>query len=388
MADKKQIADLFLGLADGLEGGSFAGRFPIGLTVPGSEHGEAELIHAACLAAKRNPDLDIVLIGGDNAECAKHGFKHYPAATLEDAHKEMERLFKDGEIKACVTMHYNFPLGVSTVGKVVTPGKGREMILATTTGTADANRYKAMLLNTIGGIAVARASGIEEPTVGLLNIDGIAVIEKALNKMKEKGYKIRYTESNRADGGVRMRGNDLLQGTPDVMVCDTLTGNLLIKLFSSFLTGGGYEGAGFGYGPCIGTGYDDVVGIISRATGAPAIANALKFVADCAKNGVHAKYAEELKAAKKAGLDELLEDMPGAKPAAASSSETVTAPPKKTVDAGIPGIDVIEIEDACKALWKEKIYAETGMGCTGPVIMVNAEDLVAAKAVLHKADYI
>ena len=383
MADKKQIADLFLGLAEGLEGGSFAGRFPVGLTIPGSEHGEAELVYAAELAAKRNPDLDVILIGGPEAK----GLKHFPAATLEDAHKEMERLFKEGTIKACVTMHYNFPLGVSTVGKVVTPGKGREMILATTTGTTDANRYKAMLLNAIGGIAVAKA-GIAEPTVGLLNIDGIAVIEKALNKMKEKGYKVNYTESNRADGGVRMRGNDLLQGTPDVMVCDTLTGNLLIKLFSSFVTGGSYEGSGFGYGPCIGSGYDDVVGIISRASGAPAIANALKFVADCAKNNVHGIYAEELKAAKKAGLDELLEDMPGAKPVAAAAAEEVKAPPKKTVDAGIPGIDVIEIEDACKALWKEGIYAETGMGCTGPVIMVSEEDLPKARDVLHKADYI
>ncbi len=384
MADKKQIADLFLGLAEGLESGSFLERFPVGLTVPGSEHGEAELIYAAELAAKQNPDLDIVLIGGPDTE----NFTQFPASTLEDAHKEMERLFKEGVIKACVTMHYNFPLGVSTVGKVVTPAKGREMILATTTGTTDANRYKAMLLNAIGGIAVAKASGIKEPTVGLLNIDGIAVIEKALNKMKDKGYKIRYTESNRADGGVRMRGNDLLQGTPDVMVCDTLTGNLLIKLFSSFLTGGGYESSGYGYGPCIGAGYSDIVGIISRATGAPAIANALRFVADCAKNNIHGIYAEELKAAKKAGLDELLEDMPGAKPAAASATENVKLPPKKTVDAGIPGIDVIEIEDACKALWKEGIYAETGMGCTGPVIMVGSEDIVKAKDILHKADYI
>ncbi len=384
MADKKQIADLFLGLADGLEGGSFAGRFPVGLTIPGSEHGEAELVYAAELAQKRYTDLDIVLIGGEPVQ----GFKHFPAKTLEDAHAEMERLFKEGTIKACVTMHYNFPLGVSTVGKVVTPGRGREMILATTTGTTDANRYKAMLLNAIGGIAVAKASGIKEPTVGLLNIDGIAVIEKALNKLKEKGYKVKYTESNRADGGVRMRGNDLLQGTPDVMVCDTLTGNLLVKTFSSFVTGGGYEGSGYGYGPCIGTGYDDVVGIISRASGAPVIANALKFVADCAKNAVHAIYAEELKQATKAGLTELLENMPGAKPVAAAASEAVTAPPKKTVDAGIAGIDVIEIEDACKELWKDGIYAETGMGCTGPVIMVNEADLARAKEVLHAADYI
>lgn len=384
MTDKKQIAELFMNLAEGLETGSFAGRFPIGLTIPGSEHGEDELIYAAQLAAKQNPDLDIILIGGKETA----GFRCYTAQSLEDAHKKMEELFKSGVIKACVTMHYNFPLGVSTVGKVITPAKGREMIIATTTGTTDANRYKAMLLNTIGGIAAAKASGIAEPAVGLLNIDGIAVIEKALNKLKSKGYSVKYTESHRADGGVRMRGNDLLQGTPDVMVCDTLTGNLLIKLFSSFVTGGSYEGSGFGYGPCVGSGYDDVVGIISRASGAPAIANALKFVAECARKDIHGIYAAELKAAKKAGLDDLLEEMPGAKPQAASSSQEIKAPPKKSVDAGIPGIDVIEIEDACKALWKEGIYAETGMGCTGPVIMVSTEDLVKAKTVLHTADYI
>ena len=38
-----------------------------------------------------------------------------------------------------------------------------------------------------------------------------------------------------------MRGNDLLAGAPDVMVTDTLTGNIFMKVFSSFTTGGNYE---------------------------------------------------------------------------------------------------------------------------------------------------
>ena len=33
-------------------------------------------------------------------------------------------------------MHYPFPIGVSTVGKVITPGLGKPMYLATTTGTS------------------------------------------------------------------------------------------------------------------------------------------------------------------------------------------------------------------------------------------------------------
>ncbi len=381
----KQLADVFSGLAEGLESGSFGERFPIGLTVPGSEHGNAELQKAARLAAKARPDLSIVLIGGEKID----GFEHYDADTMEAAHKKMEELFKNGTIKAAVTLHYNFPLGVSTVGKVATPARGKDMIIATTTGSTDTNRYKAMLLNALGGIATAKADGIKEPTVGILNIDGAPTIERALKRLADNGYPINFVESSRADGGVRMRGNDLLQGTPDVMVCDTLTGNLLIKLFSSFMTGGSFEANGYGYGPCVGTGYDDVVGIISRASGAPVIANALGFVADCARRNVHQCYKTELELAKKAGLDEVLESMPGAKPVAASADDgPVSAPPKKVVNHEFAGIDILMLEDACQALWKAGIYAETGMGCTGPVILIDTADTAASEEVLKKGEYI
>lgn len=38
-------------------------------------------------------------------------------------------------------------------------------------------------------------------------------------------------------------------GTVDVVVTDTLTGNILMKMFSSFTSGGQYEVSGYGYGP-------------------------------------------------------------------------------------------------------------------------------------------
>ena len=53
----------------------------------------------------------------------------------EYAHKRMEEMLESGEIQGAVTMHYPFPIGVSTIGRVVTPGRGREMFLAATTGT-------------------------------------------------------------------------------------------------------------------------------------------------------------------------------------------------------------------------------------------------------------
>jgi len=46
------------------------------------------------------------------------------------------------------------------------------------------------------------------------------------------------------------------------------------------------------------------------------------------------------------------------------------SPPPKPVDEEISGIDVLEIEEAAQLLWKSGIYAETGMGCTGPVVLV------------------
>ncbi|MEL3905798.1 MAG: glycine/sarcosine/betaine reductase complex component C subunit alpha [Treponema sp.] len=383
---RTELAAAFTLMADGLEHG-IAERFPVGLTVPGSEHGEQELIRAAQLAARTNPALEIVLIGGKKtAETAR--FRHYDAAGLEAAHRQMEALLKAKEIRAAVTMHYTFPIGVTTVGKAVTPACGKELFIASTTGASDTGRYKAMLLNTIAGIAAAKANGIENPSVGILNIDGAPAVEKALLKLQKAGYAFAFAQSARADGGVRMRGNDLLQGSADVIVCDSLTGNVLMKLFSSFLTGGSYEAAGSGYGPCAGTAAEEVIAIVSRASGAPVIAAALSFAARSAQGRLPERYRSELRAAEQAGLREVLASFDAPKEASGAAAVPTPVPPKKAVTEEIHGIDVIGIESACKELWKAGIYAEAGMGCTGPVILLAAEDAEQAKRILISAEYL
>ena len=47
----------------------------------------------------------------------------------------------------------------------------------------------------------------------------------------------------------------------------------------------------------------------------------------------------------------------------------------------------MELEDAVQVLWKNNIYAESGMGCTGPVILVNDSKLNKAVEVLISAGY-
>ena len=259
------------------------------------------------------------------------------------------------------------------------------MILASTTGTSSTVRGEAMLRNAIYGIAVAKSLGIANPTVGILNVDTAQPVFRALSRMKEKGYAITFGESTRADGGSVLRGNDILTGAVDVCVTDTLTGNVLVKMFSSFTTGGSYEATGWGYGPSCGEGWKHVVSIVSRASGAPVIANALAFTAAVIQGGLPEKVADELKAARKAGLDD---EIDGLTPKAAQAEETVKAPPAEPTDDELHGIDVLEIDNAVKVLWKEGIYAESAMGCTGPVIKMPKRHMEKAAEILKANGYL
>lgn len=368
-ATKKLISEVFNEIADGIKSGSFGKKVRIGLTTFGSEHGVEEMVKAAQMAKSKYGDFDIVLIGPK----VEGNFEVVEVKDAEEGHKKMVELLENKELDGCVTQHFDFPIGVSTVGRVVTPGMGKELIIATTTGTTSTHRVEGMIRNAISGIAVAKSVGIENPEVGILNIDGARGVERALKDLQAGGYNFKFSESLRADGGSVMRGNDLLAGTPDVMVCDSLTGNLLIKIFASFTTGGNYETLGYGYGPGIGENYDKLVNIVSRASGAPLICEALRYCATCAKNDVLAKAKEEFKKAKESGLDAIVGKILAKDKPAAAEEEEVKMPPKQVVTYAIPGIDILELEDACKALWKEGIYSESGMGCTGPIILVPEE---------------
>ena len=307
----------------------------------------------------------------------------------EDCHAKMEAMLKSGEIDGAVTSHYPFPIGVSTVGRVITPALGKEMFIACTTGTSSTDRAEAMVKNAIYGIIAAKACGIEEPTVGILNSDDSRRCERALLKLKENGYPITFAESCRADGGHMMRGNDVLRGTPDVLACDPLTGNLMMKMFSSFNTGGNFEASGFGYGPGIGGNYGKLILIISRASGAPVIANAVQYASQLAQAGWLKISGDELRKAQQAGLNDVLEEMRSeGKNAFTKPASKVKAPAKETVTVDIHGVEVTDIDAAVESLWEKGIYAESGMGCTGPVVMVNEAKAEKASAILKEKGFI
>ena len=378
---EKRVAGIFMEMADGIESGQFGKRPKIALTGMGSEHGEENSMAAAVAAAAAGIDVQYIGTFEDPAVTT------VKVADDEEGHAKMDELLNSKEIDGAVTMHYPFPIGVSTVGRVITPALGKEMFVANTTGTSSSDRIEGMILNAISGIITAKACGIQNPTVGILNVDGARQTEMALKELAENGYPITFAESSRADGGCVLRGNDVLRGTPDILVTDSLTGNVLIKMLSAFQTGGSFEATGYGYGPGIGKGYDKLVLIISRASGAPLITNALKFAGELVRGNVFAIAAAEFAAAEKAGLAKAIEKRKAtAKPAEAE--EEVAAPPSEPCTSSIPGIEVMDLEDAVKVLWKAGIYAESGMGCTGPLVMMSDANFEKSKELLKEAGYI
>lgn len=380
---KNIIGKVFNDIANGMETGQFGDRTRVAVTVAGSELGVDNIVKGAEMAQNRDSSIEVVLIGPK----VDSDLTQYNVEGEDAQHKKMEELLDSGEVDACVTMHYNFPIGVSTVGRVVTPGQGKEMFLATTTGTSSPHRVEAMVINGINGIIAAKAMGVENPSLGILNVDGARQVEKAFKDLNSNGYKINFAESGRSDGGSVMRGNDLLTGQPDVMINDTLTGNILMKMFSSYTTGGSYESQGYGYGPGIGEGYDRTVLILSRASGVPVVSNALLYAASLVRGNVSDLVKAEFDKANKAGLKDILNELTKETKKAGSEEEEVEAPPKEIVTGTIDGIDIMELEDAVQVLWREKIYAESGMGCTGPIVMVNEDRLSEAMKVLCSAGY-
>lgn len=375
------IRESFLDMAEALESGRLGGRPKIALTGLGSELGEENALQGALLAAQQG--VDVIYIGS----LSHPALTHVPATTEDEAHAAMERLLDEGAVAGAATMHYPFPIGVATVGRAIIPASGKEMFLATTTGTAATDRVAGMVLSAIYGVIAAKACGIAEPTVGILNIDGARQVEILLKKLIAGGYPMRLATSTRSDGGCIMRGNDLLAASADVMVMDTLTGNLVIKMLSSFMSGGTYESLGFGYGPGIAEHYDRLIMIVSRASGSSVIAGALQYAATLVENDYKTIIRQEFALAHKAGLKALLDEVISTRKQAAPE-KTVTVPPKEAVNTDIAGIDVMDLETAVESLWAEGIYAESGMGCTGPIVLIADKHLDQAAAILRKGGFI
>ena len=97
---------------------------------------------------------------------------------------------------------------------------------------------------------------------------------------------------------------------------------------------------------------------------------------------VNEKAREEYKKAQSAGLDKIFAELKNKKQEA-KPAEEIKMPEKEVVTSQIAGVDIMDLEDATKVLWKHNIYAENGMGCTGPIILVNKVNKEKSKEILR-----
>lgn len=368
-------------------------KIRIGLMSVGSEleqdgdRGQGELLDGALAAMRMDRSIEVVMIGPrvlKRAEAEALSWIETPDCEA-DIVNALNAAIQSKEVAGAVALHYPFPVGVATVGRVVTPLKGRPMLIASTTGTTATDRVEAMMRNAVCGVAVAKSLGIAAPTVGILNVDGASSVARQLGKLKDAGCDIRLGESVRKDGGSVLRGNDLLAGAVDVCVTDTLTGNVLMKLFSSWNNGGTCETTGYGYGPSVGEGWDKTISIISRASGSPVIANALAYTAEAVRGNLAANVAKEFQAANNADFKTL--SAPQEKPRA-DKEAAATPPPAEPTDEELHGVDVLSIDEATQALWAKGIYAEASMGCTGPVVKIPAKHAERAGQILKEEGFL
>jgi phosphate acyltransferase len=80
----------------------------------------------------------------------------------------------------------------------------------------------------MGSALVAAVSGVEEPTVGLLNIGEEAI--KGSETIKQAAELLRAAGSaGQINFHGNVEGNDIFAGTTDIVVCDGFVGNVLLK---------------------------------------------------------------------------------------------------------------------------------------------------------------
>lgn len=352
----------------------------IGLMIAENEHSDNEFIPAVKSALEQDSNLTVVCIGPkpknyeqlirekwvNRLEWTETSSDEKEIASAMEEALKKNKEDKENGIAGAVALHYPFPIGVTTIGRVLTPAKAKPMLIASCTGTSSTQRVEAMVKNTLYGIATAKALGIENPTVGILNTDSASTVQKIIEQVHKEGYPLSFGSSLRSDGGILLRGNDILMGAVDVCVTDSLTGNVLIKMLGAFTSGGLYESVGWGYGASVGEDWEYIVSIISRASGSSVIAGALNYTASVVRGDIANKVKHEISLAKKAKLESILQSFTQKKTEV--KTITVKAPPSEPTNEEVHGIDVLDLENAVLSLWKAEIFAESAMGCTGPVI--------------------
>lgn len=387
MNQKEKIIDIFEQTAQSLEQGKIGKKITVGITTIGSEHGEKNMIDGAILAKKLYPNIDIELIGPKNDS----NIKTHIVDDKRDMYNFMEELLENKKIDACVTMNYNFPVGVSTVGKYISPALGRQVYLASTSGLSSHNKIKNLVRNMVNGLAVAKTYGIKQPTIGIMNTEGVKIAKSVVEDIINSGYEIKMGESIRyKDEALILRGNDVINPEVDVIVCDSLMGNMLIKIFSTYSSGGNFESVGHGYGIAVGDGYDKNILIISSASGPNVIANSVKYAYDMVQGKILRVSKREYTKLKQTNYEKIIEKYTSNLKGYDKRKAVMEKKQKDLLGLTetITGLDHLQMISAMELLESFGIDSSSACGCIRPVIKVGMDDLGKSINILKEHGYL
>lgn len=232
----------------------------------GGDHGPAVTIPAAVAFVNREPDAELFLVGLEDAirsELKKHKAADHPrlsivnaaeVVTMDDSLEVALRrkkdssmrvainLVKEGRAQACVSAGNTGALmAVSRYVLKTIPGVDRPAICTLIPNQKDCPTYMLDLganvdcepehlhqFAIMGSALVSAMEGKPKPTVGLLNVGEEDI--KGNDVVKRTAALLRADH----DKGVlnfhgNVEGNDIFEGTTDIVVCDGFVGNVTLK---------------------------------------------------------------------------------------------------------------------------------------------------------------
>lgn len=238
----------------------------ISIDCMGGDHGVSVTVSACVSFVKNEVNAELVLVGKEEAiraELVKHRAQDHPRLTIVNATEVVAmddtvevalrrrrnssmrlaiNMVKDGAVQACVSAGNTGALmAISRYVLRMLPGVERPAICSILPNQKNGPTYmldlganvdcEAEHLQQFALMGSALFSSVENkarPTVGLLNvgteeIKGTEIVKRAAEILREDH------ENGRLNFYGNVEGNDIFEGTTDVVVCDGFVGNIALK---------------------------------------------------------------------------------------------------------------------------------------------------------------
>ncbi len=236
----------------------------IAVDAMGGDYAPGEIIKGAVMAARKNNDVEIVLVGLPDiveAELAKYDAAHLPIRRVKADESIPEgknpalavrnrpnssiavatRIVRDGEADGLISAGPTGAIATSALrylgmidgverpiigGAIFSPAP--KTVVFDCGVNMDCKPYHLLTFAVIGSVYCKKLLKIPSPTVGLLNI---GAEEGKGNQLTREAYPLLKDSGLNFVGNIE--GHQMMSGRANVLVCDAFVGNILFKFAES-----------------------------------------------------------------------------------------------------------------------------------------------------------